>query len=228
LRVAIPEHHLTANAENAIKLATGLVGTMSALVLGLLLASAEGQYNADSSETTQMAATVVLLDKMLAGFGSEAAPVRVDLRSNVQSMRSGVWPDSTSKPVRLDPSTDDGTALYEAIEALVPQTDLQRSLKPQIVQKAMALGQMRWQLAEQANNEVSTPLLVVVICWLAIIFFSYGLFAPANGTVITMLMVAALSVSGAMFLILELNTPFGGLIQISSKPIDTALSHLGH
>ena len=70
-------------------------------------------------------------------------------------------------------------------------------------------------------------MLVVVVCWLAVIFFSYGLFAPANATVVAMLLFAALSVSDAIFLILELDTPYGGLIQISSKPIDTALEHLG-
>jgi len=227
LRVAIPEHHLTANAENAIKLAAGLVGTMAALVLGLLLAAAENQYNADSSEATQMAATAVLLDRMLSGFGSDAAPVRAELRRSVESMRKGIWPGNSSTPVQLDPSMEDGAALYQAIESLAPNNDMQRSLKPQIAQKTIALGQMRWQLAEQANNEISIPLLVVVVSWLAIIFFSYGLFAPANGTVVAMLVVAALSVSGAMFLILELNTPFGGVIQIASAPMDTALSHLG-
>jgi len=122
----------------------------------------------------------------------------------------------------------DGTELYIAIESLEPKTGVQRSLKPQIQQKAIALGQMRWQLAEQANTDVSAPLLVVVVCWLAVIFFSYGLFAPGNRTVIIMLLVAALSVSDAVFLILELDSPYGGLIQISSKPMDSALEHLGN
>ena len=227
VRAAIPQHHLTEGAESAIKLAAGLVGTMSALVLGLLLASAQTQYYADSNVTTQMAATAILLDRMIAGFGSDATPVRADLRRNVESMRHGIWPDDTSMPVQLDPSTVDGTELYIAIESLEPKTGVQRSLKPQIQQKAIALGQMRWQLAEQANTDVSAPLLVVVVCWLAVIFFSYGLFAPANATVVVMLLFAALSVSDAIFLILELDTPYGGLIQISSKPIDSALEHLG-
>ena len=227
LRAWLPEHHLTANAENAIKLAAGLVGTMSALVLGLLLASAESQYNADSSETTQMAATVVLLDRMLTGFGSDAVPVRASLRHSMQVMRSGIWPESPSTAVQLEPGSIDGPTIYEGIQTLVPQTEVQRALKPQILEKAIQVAQMRWQLVEQAQMTISTPLLVIVVSWLAIIFFSYGLFAPANGTVITMLMVAALSVSGAMFLILELDSPFGGLIQISSKPMDTAIGHLG-
>jgi len=226
LRTALPHHHLARGAETAIKLAAGLVGTMSALVIGLLLASAQTQYYADSNLTTQMAATSVLVDHMLSGFGDEALPVRAELRHNVEAMRSGVWPES-SRPVELAPATVDGTALYVLIESLDPKTDVQRSLKPQILQKAVALGQLRWQLAEQANTDVSAPLLVVVVCWLAVIFFSYGLFAPANATVVVMLLFAALSVSDAIFLILELDTPYGGLIQISSKPMDSALEHLG-
>ena len=226
LRTALPHHHLARGAETAIKLAAGLVGTMSALVIGLLLASAQTQYYADSNLTTQMAATSVLVDHMLSGFGDEALPVRAELRHNVEAMRSGIWPDS-SMPVELVPATVDGTELYGLIESLDPKTDVQRSLKPQILQKAVALGQLRWQLAEQANTDVSAPLLVVVVCWLAVIFFSYGLFAPANATVVVMLLFAALSVSDAIFLILELDTPYGGLIQISSKPMDSALEHLG-
>jgi len=227
LRRALPHHHLARGAETAIKLAAGLVGTMSALVIGLLLASAQTQYYADSNVTTQMAATSVLLDHMLSGFGDEALPARVELRHNVEAMRSGIWPDDSSMPVELVPATVDGTALYVLIESLDPKTGVERSLKPQILQKAIALGQLRWQLAEQANTDVSAPVLVVVVCWLAVIFFSYGLFAPVNATVIVMLLFAALSVSDAIFLILELDTPYGGLIQISSKPIDSALEHLG-
>src|SRR5678815_3893925 len=108
LRTALPHHHLARGAETAIKLAAGLVGTMSALVLGLLLASAQTQYYADSNVTTQMAATAVLLDRMISGFGDEAAPVRADLRHNVEEMRRGIWPDDSSMPVKLDPSTVDG------------------------------------------------------------------------------------------------------------------------
>ena len=93
--------------------------------------------------------------------------------------------------------------------------------------KAVELGEMRWLLYEQSGRSISTTLLVVLVCWLAILFISFGLFAPANGTAIAALLVSALSASGALFLILELDQPFHGIIRISSEPVQIALAHLG-
>lgn len=228
LRAALPQHHLSADTKDTVKLAVGLVATMTALVLGLLIASAKGSYDTARSEMTQFAARVVFLDRILANYGPEAAESRVQLRNLTESIVVHLWPDTGSQRAELDPSASNGEALYDAIQKLSPQNDEQRWLKSQSLGTAVELGQMRWLLFEQSDSSISTPFLVVVVCWLAIIFFSFGLFAPSNGTVFTALLVAALSVSGAIFLILELDQPFGGLIQISSKPMHTAISHLGH
>ena len=112
------------------------------------------------------------------------------------------------------------------LQNLAPQTDAQRSLKAQAVALAADLGQMRWLLFEQAGSSISTPLLVIVVFWLAILFFSFGLFGPTNTTAVGALVVAALLVSGAIFLVLELDQPFNGLIRISSQPMVSALSQL--
>ena len=119
-------------------------------------------------------------------------------------------------------------ALPNAIHNLSPENEMQRSLKSQALQIANDLGQIRWLLYEQAESSISVPLLVVVISWLAIMFVSVGLFAPPNFTVIVALMLAALSVSGAIFLILELDMPFDGILRISSEPMRNALEHIGH
>jgi hypothetical protein len=117
---------------------------------------------------------------------------------------------------------------FNSIQKLSPQDDVHRSLKSQAAQIATDIGQMRWLLFEQTETSISVTMLIILISWLAIIFMSAGLFAPANATVIIALMLAALSVSGAIFLILELDTPFDGVIQISKKPMYNALAHLGH
>jgi membrane-bound ClpP family serine protease len=70
-------------------------------------------------------------------------------------------------------------------------------------------------------------MLAVLVFWLTAIFISFGLSAPRNATVITALLVSGLSVSGAIFLILEMYTPFSGVIQISSVPLRLALAQLG-
>jgi hypothetical protein len=126
------------------------------------------------------------------------------------------------------PSVSSGEAFFSSIQKLSPQNDVQRSLKSQAVQIATDLGQMRWLLFEQTETSISLPMLITLISWLAIIFMSVGLFASQNATVVVALMLAAFSVAGAIFLILELDMPFDGVIQISPAPMRNALIHFGH
>jgi hypothetical protein len=227
VRAILPENHLNPDTKDAVKVGMGLVATMAALVLGLLVASTKGAYDAQKGEVTQMAAKIVFLDRVLANYGSETAESRELLRRSVGSAISYIWPDKkSSQTAQLDPSGSSGEALFNSIEKLSPQTDVQRSLKSQAAQIATDLGQMRWLLFEQTESSISLPMLIVLIAWLAIIFMSVGLFAPPNATVVIALMLSALSVAGAIFLILDM--PFDGVIQISSAPMRNALNHLRH
>ena len=83
------------------------------------------------------------------------------------------------------------------------------------------LAQTRWLLSEQSASSIQTPFLLVLILWLGIIFASFGLFAPRNGTVYAVIFLSALSLSTAVFLILELDQPFDGAIRISDAPLRT-------
>ena len=228
LRAKIPDAHLVGGAQDAIRQALTLVATMTALVLGLLLASAQQQFAGDDSTMTEMAARLVYLDRLLAAYGPDTRPEREALRHYVQDMHDDIWPQSGARAVQLDPSKSGGRTIYDAVEDLSPQTAFQHEVKTQVLEKAAQLAQMRWLLFERANVSLVTPFVVVVICWLALIFFGYGLFAPANATVVIVFIGAALSVSSATFLILDLGTPFEGMIRISSQPIETVLTHLGH
>jgi len=226
LHASLPQHHLAADSKDIVKLGMGLVGTMAALVLGLLVASAKGSYDAQSAELTQMAANIALLDRGLALYGPEAKEERALLRGAVVRILDQMWSkDGASSAPTAAPSG--GEILYEKIQALSPKNDTQRSLQGQALSIAMDLGKTRWLMFAQAISSVSMPLLVVLVLWLAAIFISFGLFAPFNGTVVATLFVSALSVSGAIFLILEMYTPYAGVIQLSSAPLRAALAHLG-
>jgi hypothetical protein len=227
VRAMLPEDHLSPETKDGVKVGMGLVATMAALVLGLLVASTKGAYDTQKNEVTQMAAKIVFLDRVLANYGSETAETRDLLRRSVGSAINRMWPDKkSSQAAQLDPSATSGEAFFNSIQQLSPQNDAQRSLKSQAVQVTTDVGQMRWLLFEQTESSISVPMLIVLIAWLAIIFVSVGLFAPPNATVIVALMLSALSV--AIFLILELDMPFDGVIQISSAPMRNALNHLGH
>jgi hypothetical protein len=226
LRGVLPPHHLSAGSKDIVRLGMGLVGTMAALVLGLLVASAKSSFDSLSNELTQFSANVVFLDRVLAHYGPEAREARGQLRSAVARTAGLVWPKDRSARPGLEPVTANESA-FESIQQLSPKDNTQRTLQKQAVKITDQLLRTRWLMYEQDASPVPLPMMVVLILWLTIIFVSFGLFAPRNGTVIASLCVAALSVSCAILLILEMYQPFEGIIQISSAPLYTALAHLG-
>jgi len=226
LRVLIPEHHLSPDSRDTVKLAMGLVATMTAILLGLLVSSAKGAYETDRNDIVQMAAKVDFLDRTLALYGSEAAETRAGLRDLVAEAMHGMWPDHDALPVQLTPDARAGNAVYAAIHRLSPRDDMQRDLKAQALALTVELEELRTLLLFQAVPSISTPMLIAVTCWLVIIFVGFTLLAPPNGTTTTALIAAIASVAGAMFLILELDRPLEGFVRISSAPMLSVLSHL--
>jgi hypothetical protein len=225
LRGVIPQHHLDSDTRDLIKLSVGLIGTMAALVLGLLVASTKSSYDTKASELASMAGNVILLDRMLAHYGPEAADARATLRATVAGIEEG---SSRNRLEQLGRAAHlDREVLLDRIQDLTPHTDTQRSLKSSAESLAIALGQTRWLLFTQSGSSISTPFLVIVVFWLTVLYLSFGLFAPLNGTALTTLVVSALSVAGAMLLILDLDHPFSGLMQIPDTPLRNALAVLG-
>jgi hypothetical protein len=224
LRVALPEGQLSTDSKDLVKLGMGLIGTMAAVLLGLLIASAKSSYDTRRSELTQMSANLILLDRVMAHYGSEAKEARDLLRQSVDQALGRVWAEKSRRP---PPLTAGSEALYDKIQQLSPQNETQRSLQAQALRLSTDLGQMRWLMFEQTDRTIPMPFLVALVFWLTVTFVSFGLFAPSNATVITTLLVCSLSVSGAIFLILELDRPYEGLIHISSAPLRQALAQLG-
>lgn len=226
LRGVLPEKHLRADSKDAVRLGMGMIATMAALVLGLLVASAKNFYDTQSSELTQLSANVILLDRVLAHYGPETKEARDLLRGAVVRTLDLMWHRDHQDHSQTAP-TAGGEVLYDKIQALSPTTDVQRTLKAQASSMAVELGKLRWLMFEQGTTGISLPLLAVLVFWLAIVFTSFGLFAPPNPTVVATLFLCALSVSGAIWLILEMYTPYEGLMQISSAPLNEALARLG-
>jgi hypothetical protein len=227
LRHTLPERHLDAETKDLVKLGVGLIGTMAALLLGLLVASAKSAYDARSNELTQMAANTVLLDRALVHYGPATAPIRGLLESAVARMVDQVWgPDSADAGVALPASQPLGV-VFDKIQELEPRSDAQHAIQSQTESVLVNLGQERLLLFAQSASSISTPFLVVVVFWLTVLFVSFGLFAPRNPTAVVTLLIVAISVAGALYLILDLDHPFSGLMRISSAPLLNALSILG-
>jgi len=224
LRRVLPQEHLTADSRDVIKLAIGLVATMSALVLGLLVSSAKGSYDTERNEVLQMAAKVAFLDRVLAVYGPEAAEARVRFHDAVNEAVQQMWPEEARRPAQLAPDAQAGNVVYGVLQALSPHDDAQRKLKEQAISIGIDIGQLRSLLVAQSVPSISKPMLIILVLWLAIIFLGFSTLTPPNVTAILALTVSAVAVSGAIFLILELDQPFGGVIRISSEPMLKAMS----
>jgi hypothetical protein len=168
-----------------------------------------------------------LFDRVLAHYGPETKEARSLLRGAVVRTLNRIWPEDGSQPGQAEPPAGKAEVLYDQIQGLTPQNDAQRSLQAQALSLALNIGQTRWLMFEQEGRSIPIPFLVVLVCWLTIIFVSFGLYAPPNATVVTVLFVCALSIAGAIFLILELDQPFAGWIRIPSAPLRNVLTHLG-
>jgi len=225
LRALLPEHHLGPESKDVVKLGMGVIATMSALVLSLLIASAKTSYDAQSNEIRQISANVILLDRVLAYYGPEAGDVRGALRTVVVLALDRMSP---ARPAGADLApTARAESVYGRIHALTPQSEAQRSLRTEALSLSRDIARTRWLLFEQRAGTIPMPFLVVLTFWLAMIFASFGLYSPTNATVITTLLVCSLSIAGASFLILELDRPFDGRIRMSTAPLSSALAQIG-
>jgi hypothetical protein len=224
----LSEHHLTAETRDTIKLSLGLVATMSALLLGLLVSSAKGAYDSQRQQIEQMAAKVATLDRVLTLYGVESADARQELRIIVENAVARVWPGQADVSSDLTPDFRSGDMIYGAVQGLVPVNAMQGALKAKAADVTLELAQDRALLASRALSGVSTPLVVIVVCWLVVILFGFSMLAPHNAVASAALIVAAAAVSGAMLLLLEFYDPFEGLIRISSDPMVAAISRIPH
>ena len=230
LRTILPEHHVNAESRDTIKLAMGLIATMTALLLGLVTASAKSSFDTVNTAVKQTAMDLLTLDRLLARYGPETGEIRRALRDAVANRIDMIWPQSSSRPARLDP-IGSGVAsgverLADGLRGLTPRDDAQRALQSRALNLAEVLLQARWIVFAVGGTSVPLPFLVVLVFWLTITFGSFGFLAPRHATMVVVLFACALSVGSAVFLILELDGPFDGLLRVSADPLRYALAHI--
>jgi len=225
----LPEHHLRDNSKDTVKVVAGTIATLAALVLGLLVGSAKNSFDALNTEITQSSTKVILLDRALAAYGPETKEAREQLRRGVITLIQTFWPEEKTEAsgFAVFERTNKIETLQAKLRELIPATDAQRQLLSQAQQISSDLVQSRWLVIEQAQSALPVPFLVVLLFWLSMLHLSFGLFAARNATVITVLLISALSVSGAIFIILEMSHPLQGMVKVSSAPLRKAVEHLG-
>jgi hypothetical protein len=229
LRVVLPEHHLSAETKDAVKLATGLVATIAALVLSLLVSSARASLESVKAELMQNAARVLVLDRTLKEYGPESDDVRALLKASYASRVEELFSGRKAEHAKMDgkQSIAQDENIDAKLFALSPQNPTQQGLKSRAIEVNGQVELTRALMHIQEEEPMSLTLLAVLVCWMAVIFATFGLFAPLNATVVAALFVCAMSASGAILLILEMNTPFSGWLTISRAPLVETISRLG-
>ena len=226
----LPSQHKEADSKEVVKLVMGLIATIAALVLGLLIATANSSYQTQESEVQALGVRIVQLDQILAHYGPEAEEARGLLRQIVVNELAQIWPKDGTAGVNLRApmEQDAGEKLIGRVANLAPTTDAQRFARGRALELLTAVAETRRLLYEQAGGSLSWPFFVVLVFWLIVLFLGFGFLTRPNATVVTALFVGALSVAGAIFLILEMNRPYSGVMQISSAPIRSALAAISH
>ena len=229
LQKVLPEHHLDTASKDTVKVGAGMLATLTALVLGLLVSSAKSSFDGMNAGIAQAGAKVILFDHILADYGPETKEVRDELRHTVSSTIERIWPTKKtgSGGLRALESVDAAKILQAKLRELTPKNDLQKSLLAQASQISSDVLQTRLLLMEGQQNTLPPSFLVLLIFWLTGLFISFGLFAPRNGTVLAVLLICALSVSSAIFLVLEMNRPLDGFIKASNAPLRKAVELIG-
>jgi hypothetical protein len=229
VRTKLPEHHLSDETKDMVKVGIGFLATLAAMVLGLLVASAKSSYDTKVEEIQQVAAKLIQLDSNLRELGPQAQPVRARLRQVLADRILPLWDRGLIEFTAPSPTSPTPRAMDElvrALRAMTPSGEVQTFARTRAMELSEQLTQTRWLLVEQSGRTIPMPFLAVLVFWLAAIAASLTLFAPRNGTLVVISIVCAFSFGSAIYLILEMDQPYTGLIKISDVPLRNALTFL--
>ena len=222
-RRRLPGHQLSSETQSAVTVSVAVLGTLSALVLGLMITAANSSFSARSDEVRSLSLQLLRMDHNLRRYGLEAEDARVKLRAWATTKIRQLFPQKGQPRPSSEETIVKLESVQDAILALTPQDERQKYLRPLSLNLSSTMIQARWSLEQRTGHSVPIPFLVLLIFWLAIVFASFGLFAPANPTAIVALFLCAVAVSGGIYLIEDLDNPRSGFVQISSDSMRKAL-----
>jgi len=223
VRRRLPEHHLSSETQTAVTVSVAVIGTLSALVLGLLISAANGSFSRASDEVRQSSLQVIRIDRNLRRYGPEADEARAKLREWATIKLQQLSPEKGQSPPSAQRGIETLESVQHALLALTPKDEEQKYLRTLCVTLSSNLIQERWLLEEHTGHSIPIPFLVLLIFWLAIVFASFGVFAPTNTTTIVALLLCSVAVAGGIALIEDLDDPSSGLIRFPSDPMRKAL-----
>ncbi len=236
----LPDRHRTRDTIDAVRLVLGMLVTFAALVLGLLTSSAKGHFDTHATNLQLFGIDLITLDQRLREYGPPAEPARAELRAYTAAAIADTWPGEPRPtgayplhPRAITPGSTEslelGTMLLEIdrmVAALTPGSPLERALVPILQSRMQTTLQDRWVLVGSAQPTLAWPFMGVMTGWLVLVFAIFGLTAPSNRVVHATIAIAALSLSVALWLIMDLDSPVTGLLHVSSAALREALLHM--
>jgi hypothetical protein len=227
LHSRLPDHQLTKETQDAVKVGVGMVVILTALLLGLLIASVKGTFDTAGRDLKHFATQIVLLDRTLRAYGSQGDSARTHIRQYVEQALAGTWPNDNEPAVVDDPRAEQLIyQLQNAVLSLAPESSQQRALSDEMKGEVRRLIELRWTLIEEGTTSLNIPLVTVLVIWLTLVFASFGYNAPRNPLVVITFVLCAASIGAALFLIVQMDRPFEGLIKVSPAPLQNALAHI--
>lgn len=228
LRPRLPQEHLASSTRDAVILAVGVVATLSALVLSLMISSAKTSYDADRLSVVEIAASMLMMDRALAQYGDASKSARDALRelAGLAAAEIGEEPPSGTH-VTPGPPLPHLTKVQSMILALSPANDSQSWAKARALTLTGDLERSRVLMAERSDGSIPLLFLIVLMIWLALLYVAWAIFAPANWTVAMSALGGALAFAMAIFLILELDRPFHGFVRVSNESLVATMQLLG-
>jgi hypothetical protein len=226
LRPILPRDLLGPEDKEVVRLTTTVITTMSGLVLGMLVSSAKSSHDARKNEVAEMSTKIVAIDRLLTEYGPETGEIRAEFRRVVEVGVERIWPHFGALPADLKPGGH-GQILSEQMRLLEPKNDRQAAALAEATSLIHGLRLTQWLMfLKTEQTALPLPLLVVLVSWLATIFFSFGLFVSPDAVVLGTFACGALGVSSAVFIILAMYTPFSGIMGISPNPILETLGEM--
>lgn len=227
LHPRLPERHRDQGTQDVIRLAVGMIVVMTSLLLSILTTSVKESFDALDRSVRRLAAEMVLLDRALHLYGPAAAEARGVLRRYAEGTLEDGWPARGTPPLLENPATGELlNRLHQAVWAL-PAADADReALKAAAVNRLRAVTEGRWAMIEGAGGTLSPPFIGILVGWLTLIFASFGYNAPVNRIVTVTLLLCTASIAAAMFLIIEMDQPFHGILAVPAEPLQRALEHM--
>jgi len=226
IRHRLPGHHLTAETQSAVTVSVAVIGTLSALVLGLMITAANRSFSARSDEVRELAVQLIRMDRNLHRYGPEADDARLALHAWAKAKTQQLFPEKG----QTRPSSQGTIIMLESVQDevldLEPKNPRQNYLRTLCLTLTSSIIQARWSLETLTGQSIPVPFLILLVFWLSLVFASFGLFAPPNPITIVMLLLCSIAVAGGIYFIEELDHPASGLIQISPDAMRRAVKEI--